>query len=163
MTREKSESLTLASKLKSSKFVVQFKNTFKQQMRTQINQLLETESIGQVIIAEVKIRAGLEILLGTRLDPFKQTYQVKKDRTHKPYRGLFYQRELFKMQIFNILNAHRYIEDPMIHVYEDQFERSEASGWFLSCDLLDGFSPGEVLMTSQLSKEKMRGIRDQLA
>lgn len=66
------------------------------------------------------------------------------------------------MQTRNILNAHRYVEDPMVHVYENQFERSKASSWFLNVDLLDGFSPGEIMLTRQLSKEKIEAIKTQL-
>lgn len=43
----------------------------------------------------------------------------------------------------------RYNDDPFEHVEQDDFERCEASEWFRSNDIFEGFSPGEIRIDSQ--------------
>lgn len=71
---------------------------------------IEEETTQKVLLAEVHLQPGVEMLLGSQYDPFKR-------------RGLQYLRLIFRLQIKNVLNAKRYVDDPLIHVEENEFER----------------------------------------
>lgn len=72
----------------------------------QENQKASTKDV--VLVAEVRLRPGLEILLGTEYDSFKR-------------KGYSYLREIFLDQIKNVLNTECFLVDPLLHMETDEF------------------------------------------
>lgn len=99
----------------------------------------------EAVIADVRVSRKLVCSMNTKYDLFE-------DRRRIPYLM-----EFFKIQTKNILNAHKYVEDYLMSVPEDEFETCEANEWFLACDLLEGFSPGEL----EINKSRFQTIQDQ--
>ena len=52
-----------------------------------------------------------------------------------------------------------YPEDPLIHIDENAFETCNANEWFRACNLLNGFSPGEL----KINKSRFDLIQNQLS
>ena len=101
---------------------------FKGLMTTQSAKRIRHEAI----IADVRLSQKIACRLGTKYDIFDNSRRIP------------YLMEIFKIQTKNILNAHKYQDDPLMHIPEDEFENCKANEWFLPSNLLEGFSPAEL-------------------